>query len=126
MKRRRGLTLIEVVASLVLVATTVSALLLAQSRSLQQLSATRHQERAAALANDLIRGWKVAPVTQGQTVEGTFESQPGWRWRREIQPSPDSRHLNLIDVTLAIYRLDGTGRERVIARYTWIEEDNDR
>lgn len=126
MKVHRGLTLIKVVASLVLVATTVSVLLLAQSRSLQQLSATRHQETAAALANDLILGWKVAPVTQGQTVEGTFESRPGWRWRRQTQAHPDSRQMNLIDVTLTIYRLDGTGPERVMARYTWIEIDNDR
>lgn len=123
--RARAISLIEVVASLVLVATTVTALLAAHGRSLEQLRATRQQQTAATLARELITEWQIDPLRHGAATQGEFESVQGWRWTRRIVPYPFARGLPLHEVTLRIYRIDANGQERALMTYTWIEGPNE-
>ncbi len=79
MARARGISLIEVVASLLLIATTATALLVAHRRSFQQLEVTIRQETAASLAGELIASWKIEPPEPEANVAGCIESHPSWR-----------------------------------------------
>lgn len=117
----KAMTLIEVVASLVIVATTGTALLLAQSQSIAQLTATNEQKTAARLATHLILIWKIDPAPLGSNIEGQFEDQSGWKWQRQTKPRMGTVQPNLIDVTLEIYRYDDSGQRNVVTSYTWIE-----
>lgn len=122
----RGLSLIEVVAALVLLAGCAVTLLTAQGRSLDQLRAVRTQETAADLARELITSWKLDP-TADLPLEGYFESTPGWRWERQECWYATGSQGNLQEVALTIYRPQskGMGEEEALASYSWIERETD-
>lgn len=124
--RARALTLIEVVASLVLVATTVTALLAASGRSLEQLHSAREQQTASVLAKELINQWILEAPAEGEATEGHFHGYPGWRWTRQSAPYPWLTETTLEELTLTIHRLDGQGHDRVVAAYTWLERPDER
>ena len=125
MAMARAISLIEVVASLLLIATTATALLVAHGRSLQQLKATVHQETAAALAGELMASWKIDPPGPGSTLSGGFQSRPSWRWTRGAQPYAAAVHLQLLEVTLALYRTDDQGNTRALRTYSWLERSDE-
>jgi len=91
MTKARGLSLIEVVASLVLLATVVTSLLMAQSRSLAQLRATQEREKASVLAGELLVAWEIAPREWTDHEEGVFDGDASWRWARTSRPSARPR-----------------------------------
>ena len=117
-----GLSLIEVVASLVLLATVVTSLLLAQSRSLQQLRATRERETADVLAGELLATWKIEQREWPDHEEGEFEGHSSWRWARTSRPYPLTRGLALREVSLKMWHRDSAG-ERVVRELTWLERE---
>lgn len=116
----RGLTLIEVVAALVLTATTVTALLMAQTRSLTQLHIIRQQKIAADLAHELIRQWQLQPDELSRSADGSFDVRPGWTWERRATPSPLAGALN--EVTLTIYGPTDDVLRTLLVTYTWLEK----
>jgi Tfp pilus assembly protein PilV len=118
-----ALTLIEVVAALVLVATSVTALLAAQGRSLAQLQQARELETAATLARELITQWRLDPLVVPPS-EGGFPGQPTWRWTRRVVLPSDGGASELQEVVLSIHRRDDRGVERNIASYTWLEKSS--
>ena len=124
--RARSLSLIEVVASLVLIATTITLLLSAHSRSLKQLSTVRHQSSAAGLAQNLIADWKIHPPPKAMDTQGLFEGRPDWRWRRVIQPFAGGPRNNLQEITLTIFRTDQRSDAQIAATYTWLERSDDQ
>lgn len=123
-RNANALTLIEVVAALVLVATSVTALLAAQGRSLAQLRQARAPETTATLARELITQWRLEPLVVPPS-EGEFLGQPTWRWTREVTLPTDGRLSELQEVVLSIHRRDDRGVERTIASYTWLEKTRD-
>ncbi len=125
MARARGMSLIEVVASLLLIATTATALLVAHGRSLEQLKATVHQETAASLAGELIASWKIEPPGAASNLAGGCESHPSWRWTRVAQPYADVAHLQLWEVTLTLYRTDEKGNVHALRTYSWLERSDE-
>ena len=121
----RGLTLIEVVASLLLVGPTVTSLLVAVAGSFEQLRTTRQRETASVLAGELITQWKLDPTAAGAAAQGRFESHPAWRWVRVSQPCPAAGAGALNETTLRIYQSDEHGNDQVVATYTWLEKHDD-
>lgn len=120
--RAKGLTLIEVVASLVLMAGVVSALLLAQGRLLGQLRSIEEQELASDLAHELIAQWKLEPPTASQ---GEFEEHRGWSWARVEATTMLVRDPLVREVTLQITHRTIDGTEHMIARYQWLEKKDE-
>ena len=120
--KERGLSLIEVVASLVLLATVVTSLLLAQSRSLAQLRATREREKADVLAGELLTAWKIEPREWPAHEEGGFDGDSSWRWARTSRPYPLTRGLALRQVAVRLWHRDATG-ERVVRELIWLERE---
>lgn len=114
MRRSRGLSLVEVLASLTLIAGTMTALLLAQARSLRQLAATRQGTEAHTLAEELILTWKADPSSVAS--DGAFNAT--LRWRREELPSWSTSTRELREIRLRVYGDDG---DAVLAEYVWLE-----
>jgi Tfp pilus assembly protein PilV len=122
MARRSGLTLIEVVASLTLLAVTTVALLQAQNQALIQLRANQDQEIAAGLAHELITSWRIKTAERPEQGEGRFDDQPGWSWRLDSRPCSLAQTLPLEEFQLVINRRDSDGGVKTVARYQWIED----
>ena len=118
---KRAFTLIEVVASLVLLATTVTALLTTNGRSLEQLRAIREQETASSLAHEWIAIWKLNDTKDHLPMEGRFENHPGWRWPQSVKPYEPTYKLTINEITLTIYHQQPEKPERVVTHYTWLE-----
>lgn len=121
----RGLSLIEVVAALVLLAGCAVTLLTAQGRSLDQLRAVRTQETAAGFARELIASWNLEDATTKLASEGYFKAAPGWRWERQVCWYSKGAHGSLQEITLTVYHTKLDREEEVVARYTWIEREID-
>lgn len=119
--RAKGLSLIEVVVSLVLIGTTATMLLTAHSRSLEQLRATSNSETASILARELITQWKLEPPDETSPMDGRFESHPKWGWAGESVPYPSQGQSELQQVTLTIHRTDQRGFDQIVVTYTWLE-----
>ncbi len=117
MARRKGLSLVEVLAALTLIAGTMTVLLLAQAQSLRQLAATRKAAEAHRRAEQLILSWKVDPASV--TPEGAFDGST-LHWLREEAPSWLSASRELREVRLRIYGRDA--QDGVLAEYVWLEE----
>src|SRR5262249_5208708 len=113
-------TLVEVVAAVVLLATVVTTLLTVQVRTLQQMQDVREQALAADLAHDLIAQWALQPKGFVPPSEGTFETQPGWRWIRQSTPWAGATTLKLNELTLSVIRCDANV-ERIVTTLTWLE-----
>lgn len=124
---RPALTLVEVVASLVIVGTSGAMLMTAHARSLEQLQTSRLQETAARLAEELLAEWKLESTDQdaGMThlvrEEGDFEEEPGWRWTRIAQPYDVGSDGRLLENILTLYKQNPRGEEKRVSRYVWLE-----
>lgn len=126
MHRARGLTLIEVVAALVILAVTTTALTVAHARSLEQLRVLRHQETAAMLAEEWLAARALEDLPAVESSSGTFEHQPGWRWALAGGPwLPDDGGPALVQRSLEIYRARSEAGEELVRRYTWLERPPD-
>lgn len=118
MMRSRALTLVEVVASLVLMASVVSALLVAQGKLLRHLRFSEDQKLAAVLAEELIASWALeSPIAP----EGIFEDHPGWSWARRTSTTPLVSDPLVEEITLDIVQKWPSGEERRLASYQWLE-----
>jgi len=106
-------------------ATTVVALLLAQSRSIAAMTELHRQEQAAALAEEWFAGWRIRPES-AIFDHGEFQHCPGWRWERREIKSELTRSLHAIEVTLRIYSAEIDGAERLMATYQWLERADGR
>ena len=122
---RPSFTLIEVVASLVLLGTTVVALLSAQTRALQQLRASNWQRQAAHLAEELIAGWALEDHHPATDVEGVFPDHPGWSWRRSVGSLFTGEPAGLIRIQLEVIRTDDLGQSQTMASFVWLEAGHD-
>ena len=116
--RARGLSLIEVVASLVLIATVVTSLLVAHARSIEQVKATRLLETADRMTHELMASWWVEAPGEGPWIEGRFEDLPGWHWTRAVRPYDAPNHEDLNEITLTIF---GNVSAVPMGTYTWLE-----
>ncbi len=120
----KALSLIEVVAALVLLATTVTLLLAAHTKSLEQLRTLRDRELSDVLANKLIASWKTQPPDWTVPAEGSFPAQPSWRWQRRAEPRAWLETL-LWEVTLTINKTNEFGLRHEVSLYVWLERISD-
>lgn len=83
----RGMTLIEVVAALVLMATLLTTALAAYGRTIRQQKVVQNRTQALLLAEEKLASWiAVGPLGQQlpeplKQVSEAFEESPEWMWR---------------------------------------------
>jgi Tfp pilus assembly protein PilV len=118
--------LIEVVAALALLGTTIVAILVVRSRSLVQLQTAGDRLQAAHLARELIADWRLRQTNVTRDDRGEFESEPGpglgpgWSWRRSVSSVVVAGSVEMKLITLDIVCRDGSNE--VVASYPWLEE----
>ena len=101
--RRRGLTLVEVVASIALLGTMLTIIILAQGRHQRQIQRARTRIKACEAAEKLLTQWYVQnediPIDHTGQVSGdaTFD------WRTRTVDSHDVERIGATIVELSIW-----------------------
>jgi len=85
--RRRwlALTLIEVVAALLILGGSATAVLVAQADSVAHLETSRLQLTAQHAARELIATWKIEKEDLTLPATGVVPGASGWTWQRSSQ-----------------------------------------
>jgi len=102
----RGFTLVEVLATLVLLGIVLPIAMKGVSTSLAMSSRAKHTAEAAALAQTKLNEFTIDPANNAAT-SGEFPDHPGYRWQVEQQP----RDYGITEVMLHV---------------TWQERGQDR
>ncbi len=82
--RRRGLTLIEVMASLAILGSLLVSLLMAKARSIQQWNAANRRIEATAAADGLLAEWWPKPSTLPRQATGKVAGTETLSWRTRV------------------------------------------
>lgn len=108
-RRPRGVTLMEVLATLLLVAIVLPAVMRGVTVSMQAAARARHQTEAAALAEAKLNELLASSDTNLPTGSGEFGIDwPDYRW----ETSAVSRDLGLYEITVVV-RWTERGAERM-------------
>ena len=91
--RRRGLTLIEVVAALALMATLLVAVLTIKAGLTRRRAAADRQLRAAAAADGLLTAWWGDPESFPVNRSGPVPADPALAWSTRPLPNPAAARL---------------------------------
>ena len=121
---RHGMTLVEVVASLMILGGSVTTMLVAQSASLEQMSAARLQLIAGHQAKELIATWRLEKVDLKAPTSGAFSDMQGWSWRRTASLTKIVDGIEFQEVTLTMIYKDPDRRSTEWMRsYRWLIRD---
>ena len=105
-RRRDGLTLVEVVVSLALLATLAVGILIAYGSHQRQMRAAQRQLEAQQIADELLAGWydsaNVIPRDQFGAVSGREDS---WWWRTTTVRQQRMGNSRFLIVRLDLMRL---------------------
>ena len=98
--RQKGFTLIEVVASLAILAIVLSYLLYIYEASADRALANHEKRLASLLCQNKLEEILVGQVTQ---EEGTFPNHPGFRWK--VQKSRRTLYPKVVveEVTVSVF-----------------------
>ena len=91
--RRRGLTLIEVVAALALMATLLVAVLTIKAALTRRRAAADRRLRAVAAADALLTQWWADPATFPVGRSGPVAADPSLAWSTRVLPNPVAARL---------------------------------
>ncbi len=118
-KRKKGLTLIEVLLAVVILGIGSGVLMLATARCLSVVAKAR---RYAAAQRLIRRVGAEHPLTQATLEEGIesggFRDEPDYRWEREIMESDDENRAGLYTVRTRVSWSDRS-RESFEESITW-------
>jgi Tfp pilus assembly protein PilV len=115
---------VEVVASLLIMGSAVTALLVGQSRSLQQIHEAERQLTAALVARELIANWRLEGVDLTAAASGEAPGQSNWRWTRSSARRAMENELSLFEVTLVIeYRAEDVFVQTRKWEYRWLIDE---
>jgi type II secretory pathway pseudopilin PulG len=109
------LTLVEVVAGLVLLATLLASILVAFGSQAAQIRAARDRMAAIDMADRLLSEWTSQNAIP---AVGTQQSLPGtenWSWRVVANKSAELERTGVSSVCVQVFRSPQTGTERVLA-----------
>ncbi len=125
--KRPALTLIEVVAALALLATVVASVLVAQTRSMQQIRQADQRRKAAELAESLLTQWRLNQTALDSPAQGTF-SEEGWSWKRQVERERvslgrdfTSQRPEMLRIHLTVLRERQSSPPIELAAVDWLE-----
>src|SRR3954470_3714892 len=111
-RRRRGVTLIEVIVGLVVLAVLVSAVTMARGRFARQWADARQRQEAGEAVDRMLAGWvggggdregnDAIPVR----ARGALEGVEGCAWRTELVPDAAATRLGAVVVRLQVWQGD--------------------
>ncbi len=83
--RTSGLTLVEVVISIVLLSTLLTGMLVAHSRHIRQMTKARQIRRATELADELIATWFSSDEPFAGGIQGVFAADSEFYWTTDAR-----------------------------------------
>src|SRR3954454_13523328 len=88
---RRGVTLIEVLAGLVLLGTVLASVLIARGRFVRQWAQAEQRLASVHAADAMIARWMSGgPQAVPVPAQGAVDDLPGYTWRTRWIPSPEA------------------------------------
>ena len=124
--QRFALTLVEVVASLIIIGGAVTAILVAQSVSLQQLHAGRLQMAAQHHAKELIAVWRIEEKSLEVPEDGTVKGHEEWSWSRAARRTELAGGVSATEITLEMACQDPHSRGKPWVReFVWLVRDEE-
>ena len=126
-RRVAGLTLIEVVAGLALLATLLVAVLTTKAKLTRQWASAQQRLRAAGAADALLAEWWRDVKTFPRQASGTVSGEPRLAWRTQAVPNDAVNRLGASVVQLDVID-DGGGRTagEVLASVEVVLDDEPR
>ena len=113
--RRPAFTLVEVLATLVLLGIVLPIAMKGVSTSLAMSSRAKHTAEAAALAQTKLNEFTIDPANNAAT-SGDFPDHPGYRWQIEQQP----RDYGITEVMLHVtWQERGTERRLTVSTLSY-------
>ncbi len=92
-RHRPGLTLVEVVAGLALMATLLVSVLVIKARLTHSMAAAEARSRAVTAANAMLTDWWATPATFPVGRSGVVPGYPGLNWQTRVVPNPAAERL---------------------------------
>src|SRR5215210_5494241 len=99
---RRGMTLIEVLAGLALLAGLLVGVLAVKSRCARQWTHANRRLAAVAAADALLSAWWQEPASFPRSGAGTVEGNAGLAWRTRVVPNAQVNALGATTVRLEV------------------------
>jgi prepilin-type N-terminal cleavage/methylation domain-containing protein len=121
---RRGLTLVEVIAGLVLMATLLTAVLAAFKAHAGQIRGARERMRASELAEDLLSGWQAEGALPALGTQKPLAGTDGWVWRLLGNEPQQSGPTGIGSVRVEIVRPRNAAEEDVLASVSLVVPGN--
>lgn len=108
---RRGLTLIEVAASLALLGALLASALLSGARHRRQMESAQLRLEAVAHADQMLQTWFYNNSSQGPPLNASGETPAleegrSFHWRTSQIPSPETESAGVAAVRLELFPLD--------------------
>src|SRR5438552_2996453 len=102
-RARRGTTLIEVLAGLVVLGTLLVSVAIARARFVHQAADAERRLRAAQAADALLSSWFTGPAPAvPASGDGPVEDLPGYTWRTRPIRDADAARLGAMIVRLEV------------------------
>lgn len=101
---RRGLTLVEVIAGLVLLATLLTSVLAAFKTHAAQIRRARERLQATATADELVAGWIAQGALPKVGTQKPLEGTDGCAWRLLSNESQQSGPVKIGCVQVEVFR----------------------
>jgi type II secretory pathway pseudopilin PulG len=110
----RGLTLVEVIAGLVLLATLLASILVAFGSQAAQIRKSRDRLQAIELADRLLANWNSQNAIPVAGTEQSLAGTKDWRWRIVEAASADLERAGLASVRLEVFYPIAGGPDQVL------------
>ena len=122
-RRDRALSLVEVLASIMLVGGSVTGMLVVQARGMAELKEGRLALQADELAKEKLHEWQLTGEPLPESKTGGFSNLQRWTWRRESERAIIAPNLESTVVTLTLIRAGDRWERPWTRKYRWLESD---
>ncbi len=121
---RRGLTLVEVIAGLVLLATLLTAVLAAFKAHAAQIRGARDRLKASETAEELVSSWAAQGALPAVGTQKALAGTDGWSWRVLANDSQPSGPVKIGSVRIEIIRPRDVAGDEVLASVALVVPGN--
>lgn len=112
---RRGLTLVEVITGLVLLATLLASILVAFGSQASQIRTARDRLTAIEMTDRLLAGWSSQNAMPAIGTEQSLAGTNNWRWRIVACDSTELEASGASSIRVEVFRSRSTGADQVLA-----------
>ena len=113
-RKRRGTTLVEVIAALVILGTILSALLIARGRFARQESLAQRRLEAIRALDQLVQQWMNGPASAVPIQSsGALSDSANQTWRTHTVPDAAAARLGTRIVRVDVF--DATARDPIVS-----------